>query len=154
MNEVDRVYDFYFWEDYRGHSGFHFVEEELKSTKVENSNLGDHIGIFSIPIESENVRRLYLFEYEEGKNEIKVILVGRNIENGLHQLHSHINKCGLFVKTGEWFKNEGYYDKPILVTNANILQLDDNYYYEKPTVALEVDQDANILDFIGINPFA
>jgi hypothetical protein len=152
MNEVVN-YELYFHEDYRGNSHYEF--------KVEREDDEDEVdwlpcGCFSIPaIQSDDENDVRIFLIEMGDEET-CTFVTSDVENGLLQLHSHINECGPFLSTGmtPGYRETGDYRAPVKVTDQRILRINKTKDFAKPTVAVEVDTEGQIIDWMSINPLA
>jgi len=142
-------YALFFYEYFnRTRTIYKFVKEDLK---IDTSSRG-FIDYFTIPEKLPSGLEYRIFLLYIGfcgvKLENRLISSCSSINDAkyiMRQIHSKINKYEL----------PEYYVKENQMKNKNILSSDlfsENILYEKPTVAITVDKENNLINYLSVQP--
>lgn len=146
-HQVTYVLNFY--EDYRANFSYKF------RTTDEPEDFDYDIGEFTVQPARPGRYNIYIVGFDDNTYTICCDYV-TDTEEGkaiLLQILAHIQETGPFQSTG-WtvsYKQKGSYADPVPVTDLAVQALDTNPNL-KPCVAISVDEDGAIVDYISITP--
>ena len=169
---TEKTYTMYFHNDYRCNYYYQFKQTEPElpvesdDSDEEYGECEEHdYGSFKIDSLSKDVKdyRVYLLTHDSSTYELKLVPLTstdtiKESESILDQIHSKINGCGKFITTGYTtsYKETGSYSDPVEITNQDIIDNfnEEDAEYISPTVALVIDEDNDIIDYMSISPAA
>lgn len=147
----------FFYEDWRSGPGYRFIANDVENDEEGGGDHCNRYGTFTLP-QAAN-QSVYLVSCDDcgepSLHLIKHLSSDEDATSVLEQLHSHIAECMPFKTTGftAGYKEKGNYPPPIEVTDLAVLALDrEQFEYNKPTVALIVNQTGEIMKHLSICP--